>query len=151
MINLEAPIIPNKSIGGISIGDDFKSYLDYLQSESINFQIRSFDNGLAIISIDNGTIQVTISGEGIVLNLACRKKYMGLCKGLYFPGMNISEILAQSEKQLIIHGFLIIDRDFGFGFEIPREFEDCDYAENLPKDFIPERLYVFPEDQWGLN
>ena len=149
MINLEAPIIPSKSIGSINIGEKFSSYLDYLHNESIQFTREDFNSGLSIIIVERGTIEVTTDSEDVILNISCGKKYNGSCKEKYFVGMSISQILSESERQLILHGFLILDRDFGFGFEIPEEFENCDYAENLPEDFVPERIYVFPENQWG--
>ncbi|MEC4717737.1 hypothetical protein RY831_01115 [Noviherbaspirillum sp. CPCC 100848] len=64
------------------------------------------------------------------------------------PGMTIKEIKRHSTRQLVIHGFLIIDDEYGLGFSIANDFEDVDYVSQLPDDLILEELHVMSTEWW---
>ena len=63
--------------------------------------------------------------------------------------MSVAEIVAATQKQLLIHGFLVPDNNYGVCFNLPHPYDDdYDYISQLPNDLILEEVYVKDREWW---
>ncbi len=67
--------------------------------------------------------------------------------------MTVKQICDNSSKQLVIHGMLVIDKEFGAFFDIPESYEgvpcdDIDYVSQLPQNMVLNELHVKDREWW---
>ena len=67
--------------------------------------------------------------------------------------MRVGDIVRVTEHQVLLHGFLIVERQFGMAFSIPEDFrgvplDDVDRVEELPEEMILEELHVTDPEWW---
>lgn len=151
-MNIHAEIISGKSIADIEIGESIDSYLPAIYQENRKVELNVYDNpGIKLHSyrIDDGLITINADKNGTILNLSCRHPYKGKYQGKLYPGMSIAQIVAASQKQLLIHGYLVVDNDFGFCFNLPHPYDDdFDFISQLPNDLILGEVYVKDKEWW---
>ncbi|MCS3799198.1 hypothetical protein [Niastella sp. OAS944] len=151
-MNIHAEIISGKSIGDIEIGKPIDAYLTSIYQENRKVELNTFDHpGLKLHSykIDDGLITINADENGTILNVSCRSAYEGKYKGVLRPGMSVAQVVAATQKQLLIHGFLVVDNDFGFCFNLPSPYDDdLDHVSELPDDLVLEEVYVKDKEWW---
>jgi hypothetical protein len=151
-MNINADIISGKSIADIEIGQSIDSYLPAIYKDNRKVELNVYDNpGIKLHSyrIDDGLITINADENGTILNLSCRYPYKGKYQGKLYPGMTIAQIIAATQKQLLIHGYLVVDGDFGFCFNLPHPYDDDhDYISQLPGDLILGEVYVKDREWW---
>ena len=104
-MNINAEIISGKSIGDIEIGRSIDLYLPSIYQENRKVELNVYDNPgtkLHSYKIDGGLITINADQDGIILNLSCRSPYKGKYKGVLYPSMSIAQIIAATQKQLLI-------------------------------------------------
>lgn len=151
-MNINAEIVSGRSIGDIEIGKPIDPYLASVYQENRKVELNTYDNpGLKLHSyrIDDGLITINADENGTILNVSCRSPYKGKYKGKLHPGMSVAQVVAATQKQLLIHGFLVVDNDYGFCFNLPSPYDDdLDHISELPDDLILEEVYVKDKEWW---
>lgn len=151
-MNINAEIISGKSIGDIEIGKSIDAYLPSIYQENKKVEVNVYDNpGIKLHSyrIDDGLITINADEGGTILNVSCKSPYKGKYQGKLYPGMSVAQIVAATQKQLLIHGFLVVDNDFGFCFNLPHPYDDdLDHISELPDDLILDEVYVKDKEWW---
>jgi hypothetical protein len=151
-MNINAEIVSGRSLGDIEIGKPVDEYLAAIYQENRKVELNVYDNpGIKLYSyrIDDGLITINTNENGVILNLSCKRPYTGKYKGKLFPGMTVDEIVAATQKQLLIHGFLVVDADYGFCFNLPHPYDDdLDYISQLPNDLVLEEVCVKDKEWW---
>jgi hypothetical protein len=149
-------IVSGRSIGGIHLGADIDTVLADLRTRQISFSDQFFSNfnrTYRKLGIHPHSLDVVADDTGLIVRLWCRTGYSGTYKGAFFPGMCVDEICALSTKQLVIHGMLILDGDFGAGFSIPERYkdglyDDVDSVKELPGAMVLDELHVMHPEWW---
>lgn len=155
-LSLDADIIPSESLGGIRIGEDIDVVIHHLEEENIPFAHSTFVNlgqSFRRLSISDEAISLVADESGNVVRVWCTESYKGSCKSYLRPGMTVGEVVACTEKQMIIHGVLVVDGEFGAGFNVPDQYEgrfydDVDSADDLPSDMPLRELHVMDREWW---
>ncbi len=155
-MNLHADIVPNESIGGIQIGQDANPVLQELEDNGVRFSKSTFLNSeqqFHRISINNGALYLIANSSGKIVRIWCTDLYKGSYKSVLRPGMTVSEAVERTGKQLVIHGMLILDGEFGMGFSIPDKFEgkfydDIESVNDLPGHMKLDELHVMHREWW---
>ncbi len=67
--------------------------------------------------------------------------------------MTVSEAVACTGRQIVIHGRLVLDGEFGMGFNIPdtyggKFYDDVDSVDDLPGEMKLEELHIMNRDWW---
>lgn len=149
MINYSADIIPGKSIADICIEDNLSDVLSRVYLKTKQLSINKFSKEYTQYIVDNGIISFVINNHASrIINISCKKPYNGKYNHIFEPGLTVKEIIKYSTKQMLLHGFLIIDGIYGLGYNLTNYYEDCDYIDQLPKNLILEELYVMQNDWW---
>ncbi len=155
-LNIDADIVPGESLGGIKIGQDIDAVMRHLEDENVPFAASAFSNSdcsFRRLSIIDGVISLVADESGDILRIWCTGLYRGTYKSAMRPGMTVSEVVACSEKQAIVHGVLVLDGEFGVGFSVPDKYEgkfydDVDNVNELPGDMKLEELHVMHREWW---
>ncbi|MCE9605834.1 MAG: hypothetical protein K8U03_13140 [Planctomycetia bacterium] len=155
-MDLKADIISGKSIAGIGIGEDIGVVLSNLRDDHVSFVESAFENhemGFKKLDIADAKVSVIANDTGRIVRLFCRPGYLGKYKAVFFPGMSVKRIRQHSSKQLIMHGVLMVNDDYGAGFSIPdlyegKQYDDVDHIAELPDGMILEELNVMASEWW---
>jgi len=149
MINNTDKIIPGKSLGGININDPLDTVLEKIVQSGYSYQTFNFSADYTQFVLNSGEIKFVINNNSkLVANICCTKPYKGKSLGVYGPGISIKNLIDISEKQIILHGFIIVDGVFEMGYNLPNEFEELDEVHDLPANFVLEELYIMKENWW---
>src|SRR4051794_20438428 len=120
-MDMDADIIPGHSIAGIRLGAEIVSILDEIQREGIAYTestLEHFGRKYDLITVANDRLTIVADDTGRVLRLWCRTGYSGDYNRTFRPGMTVSEVRKKSIKQLVIHGFIVLDGEFGAAFSV---------------------------------
>lgn len=155
-MDLEADIISGSSIAGIGIGEEYDDLLSNLSDNGVAFvesTFKSLGQQFKKLDIADAKVSVVADDTGRIVRLCCRPGYLGKCKAVLFPGMSVRSIRKHSSKQLIMHGVLMVNDDFGIGFSIPdvyegTQYDDVDHITQLPEGMILEELNVMAPEWW---
>lgn len=154
MIDLSLPIKPGVSCGGILIGDNIANYMSNLYQQFADVQVVEYKNTKHPVTsyiINKGVLRINTSEAGDILSIGCSKGYKGLCKGIYGPGITVEHLLKVSSQQNLLHGAIILDRDFGFYFPIPYPHDElADSIQDLPLQLRLDVLHV-ENVAWWIN
>lgn len=144
IIGLDMDIIPGKSVGGISLGDNIDDIIRCVgQSYSVdktNFSNHTGD--YSFYKIQGGAISFTTNNHGIVVALWCEPPYQGSFDNKLYPGITALEIRRKSKRQDIIKGYLVIDRDLTIYFGMPDDIDDFNFFTDLDDETTFNELYV---------
>ncbi len=110
-------------------------------------------NILNLAEKQKGFVYESANLSGRVVRIWCTDLYKGSYKSVFRPGMTVSEAVDRTGKQLVIHGMLILDGEFGMGFNIPDKFDrkfydDIESANDLPGHMKLEELQVMHCEWW---
>ncbi|ELY2857425.1 hypothetical protein SMC92_004589 [Cronobacter dublinensis] len=144
VINLVSDIIPGKSIGGISLGDNVVDIIECIGDE-FTIDVFSFENfGVKYFcyKINNGAISFTCNESGNIISLWCEPPYLGSFNKKLYPGITVGELKKISKKQSIIKGYLVIDNNKLIYYGMPDDIDDFNHFSDLDDDVIFNELYV---------
>ncbi|NBF02172.1 hypothetical protein GV819_07685 [Pseudomonas sp. Fl5BN2] len=132
-------IIPGVSIGGVSIGEQIDNIAKtILKSEHL---LEKTPNALIII---NGLITAYHDSEGIISAVSCNEKFQGKYMDKLWPGITVSEVLANSKAQMAWSGFVQVDQLRGVGLSLPEELDDFEsLSDILDPDYVFNELWVY--------
>ncbi|CAA0149803.1 hypothetical protein V3A08_11210 [Tenacibaculum maritimum] len=151
MINFKEKIVSGKSIAGIHIGNTIDDILSEVYTKGYELDIQDFSNNpVPVIRyiIDKGIIKIVASTKGIVKAIFCSNGYEGRYNDIFYPNMTVDQIIKKSEYQIFLHGTLMVNKDFGVGYNVPEEYSHLDYVDQLPKDLLLTEMFVMKEDWW---
>lgn len=69
-------------------------------------------------------MKINTLDAGDIISISCGEGYQGRYKDVFYPGISVGDVLRVSEKQNLLHGALIVDRDFGFYFPLPSPHDE---------------------------
>ncbi|MDX5631066.1 MULTISPECIES: hypothetical protein [unclassified Brenneria] len=151
MIDINADIISNKSIGNISLRDNVNDYLSDMYS---NHTIRFFDyllpdNEKRMAYVIDETITVATLADGLITSVGCNEKYKGYYMNSLHTGMRMSDIIKLTDNQRIFNGCIILNDDFGFSIDLPAPYDEiADDIDHIPLDLILKEMRVADYYLW---
>jgi len=151
MLDFSKEIIPYKSAGNVSLGDNINNYLSDIYKNH-NVKISEYiipDNEKRASYFIDETLRITTLCDGEVISIGCNNRYKGKCMGLFYSGQTLAQIIQNSTRQRVFHGCVIIDNNFGFSFELPAPYDEIgDSIEHLPLDLELTMLRVVDLSSW---
>lgn len=151
MIDIDADIISNKSIGNIALGDNIERYLSEMYS---NHTVRFFDCFLPddekrMAYVVDETITIATLADGLITSVGCNEKYKGYYMNSLHTGMRMVDIIKLTDKQRIFNGCIIINDDFGFSIDLPEPYDEiADDIDHIPLDLILKEIRVADYYSW---
>ena len=140
-----APIISGHSLGGIVLGTHVDPVLAEAYAEGRQVEFIVYTHGDKVqhtYRIDGGTVTVNANAQGAIVSLSCQPPYQGTYEGKLWPGMSVAQIKAVTQKQMLIFSVLVLDNEWGVCFELPPPYDEYDYIDEMPDDFILNKLFV---------
>jgi len=136
---LNSEIIPGVSLGGISIGETIDSVFERFSEK---YEIEILDE---VALLDGGLISIGYaSSSGVVHSVMCGAQFPGNYKGILWAGMNVSDVIARTKKQIAFGGCVVVDGIQGIGLPLPSSFDDFEkITDFLSLDHVFENLSVF--------
>lgn len=155
-MDLNAEIISGKSLANISIGTSIDRLLSVLRNDKIphvQSQFVSFNRRYELLTIFGGVVAVAADEARIIRRLSAGIGYIGRCKRGFHPGMTVKEVCDKSTKQLVVHGMIVMDGDFGIFFDVPethqnQHYDDIDSIKQLPREMVLSELHVMHPEWW---
>lgn len=143
-INLDENIIPGKSIGGISLGDNVNDIIKCIEAEyCINvIEFENFGVKYLCYKINDGAISFTVNDTGHIVSLWCEPPYKGSFNGKLYPGITARKLKEISSIQTIIKGYLVIDNNPLIYYGMPDDIDDFNCFSDLDDDVFFNELYV---------
>jgi hypothetical protein len=151
-MNINLEIVSGKSVAGIEIGENISKYLEDIYDGKYNVESIRYNNPNGVfhsynINMDLITINTLESGE--IISITCNQEYSGKYRNQLHTGMSVENIIKNSNKQLILHGCLIVNNDFGFYFILPSPYDEiADNITQLPKDLVLNYIHVENIEWW---
>lgn len=149
------PIVPGVSIGGVCLGDNAQKIVEELERTGVVVSRKVFEN------FGRSFSEWEIKGWGLqfveearkIIRVSCSSGYAGRYRQTFYPGMSVRQIVEASDKQLCVHGTVVVDGEFGVFYDVPeiydgQLFDDVDSIRQLPDEMILERLNVMSRDWW---
>ncbi|MBW8809190.1 MAG: hypothetical protein JF591_10230 [Lysobacter sp.] len=149
-MNLDADIVPGRSIGGIVLGQEALGLIERLQQRHRVSARPALNPDYTCYDIDEAMTIVVGNRDFVVANLAARRGYRGRLFGYIHAGMRVHELIAGAPSALLkaIHPhneFVYLDRAESVGFLLPPQYDDAaDRIEHLPPELVLDTLYVMP-------
>lgn len=149
-MNLDADIVPGRSIGGLVLGQQALEPIERLQRHARVIARPALNPDYTCYDIDEAMTIVVDNRDFLVANLAARSGYRGRLFGYIHAGMRVHELIAGASSVLLkaIHPhneFVYLDRAESVGFLLPPQYDDvADRIEHLPVDLVLDALYVMP-------
>lgn len=145
MLNNE--ITPNRSIGGICLGQDIYEILDRLDKQTAHPISIPSDS---CVKIGNALIDIYFDPEsGRISQISCGADFHGFYKtkkGRIKAGMSVADILQNTATQTAWGGFVKVDGLHGIGFPLPDGYDDFSkLTDFLDYGFVFPELSVYPE------
>lgn len=136
---LSSEIIPGVSLGGIFIGETIDSVFERFSEK---YEIEILDE---VALFDGGLISIGYaSSSGVVHSMMCGAGFTGNYKGILWAGMNVSDVIARTKKQIAFGGCVVVDGIQGIGLSLPSSFDDFEkITDFLSLDHVFEKLSVF--------
>lgn len=144
MISLDAEVVPGKSIGGISLGDNASDVIKSAAGKfSVDFlEFENFGVKYVCCKIEGGAISFSYNEDGKVVSLWCEPPYRGGGDRRFYPGITAGKLRRVSRKQEIIKGYLVVDDNYSVYYGMPDDIDDFDHFSDLDDDVVFSELYV---------
>ncbi|MCA4825807.1 MAG: hypothetical protein KJJ56_20820, partial [Serratia rubidaea] len=145
MIDINADIISNKSIGNVVLGENVDRYLNDMYS---NHTVRFFDYFLPddekrMAYVVDEIITIATLSNGLIISVGCNEKYKGRYMNSLCTGMRMSDVIKLTNEQRIFNGCIIVNDDFGFSIELPTPYDEiADGIEQVPLDLVLKEMRV---------
>lgn len=149
-MNLDADIVPGRSIGGIALGQEALGLIERLQQRCRVSARPALNPDYTCYDIDEAMTIVVANRDFVVANLAARSAYRGRLFGYIHAGMRVHDLIAGACSAVLkaIHPhneFVYLDRAESVAFLLPPHYDDvADRIEHLPPDLVLDTLYVMP-------
>lgn len=148
-MNLDADIVPGRSIAGLTLGEDALELIVRLQQQHSVKEIPGMNPNFARYEIDEALRLVVDSRDFKIVELAALVGYRRPLFGYVRAGMSVRELIVGAPSALLkqIHLFndmLYLDRAESVGFLLPPQYDDFDRIDDLPGDFVLDALHVVP-------
>lgn len=149
-MNLDADIVPGRSIGGIVLGEQALELIERLQQRARVVARPALNPDYTRYDIDETITIVVDNRDFLVVNLAARSGYRGRLFGYIHAGIRVHDLIAGASSALLqaIHPhneFVYLDRAESVGFLLPPQYDDAaDRIEHLPTELVLDMLYVMP-------
>lgn len=138
-MNITNIIIPGKSIGGISIGENVFDVQKRIQS---HYDVKMSNENS--ISINDNMITLYYGKNGIISEISCSNKFDGVYDNKLWAGMTVADIIKNTSSQVVWSGFVQVDNINGIGLPLPNEYDDFEkITDFLDLDFVFEELWVY--------
>lgn len=150
MIDLDADILPGRSLGGFVLGESALERVVGLEPRHRVVQWPAPDPRWTCVRIDEALMLVVDNRDFVVVNLAALAGYRGRLFGYVRAGICVHELIAGAPSALLkamhLHNqFLYLDRAESVGFLLPPQYDDAvDRIEDLPPQLVLEALYLMP-------
>ncbi|CAE1142184.1 hypothetical protein ACWA06_18105 [Serratia rhizosphaerae] len=151
MIDINADIISNKSIGNVVLGENVDRYLNDMYS---NHTVRFFDYFLPddekrMAYVVDEIITIATLSNGLIISVGCNEKYKGRYMNSLCTGMRMSDVIKLTNEQRIFNGCIIVNDDFGFSIELPTPYDEiADGIEQVPLDLVLKEMRVADYHSW---
>lgn len=151
MIDINADIISNKSIGNVVLGENVDRYLNDMYS---NHTVRFFDYFLPddekrMAYVVDEIITIATLSNGLIISVGCNEKYKGRYMNSLCTGMRMSDVINLTNEQRIFNGCIIVNDDFGFSIELPTPYDEiADDIEHVPLDLVLKEMRVADYYSW---
>ncbi|MBN7136124.1 hypothetical protein A7A76_15375 [Lysobacter enzymogenes] len=149
-MDLDADIVPGRSLGGFALGESALARVVELEQRHQVRQWLALDPRYTCVRIDDALLLIVDNCDFAVVDLAALAGYRGRLFGYIGPGLSVRELIAGASSALLAamsldDGFLYLDRERSVGFELPAEHQDSvDRIEDLPEILVLEVLHVMP-------
>ena len=149
IIDLTAPIISGKGAGGLEVEQSLSEFRTWLLQSSIQNSTKIFESKLfhgiyALYSFYNGAIEIIVDITcGDIIRIGCSHGYLGETQNKIRVGLDLKEVLKLDPELVKWNNFLQSKRYKGLLIEVPGEYDDFDYINELP-NFLIERISVVP-------
>ncbi|MFP1860120.1 hypothetical protein [Lonsdalea quercina] len=151
MIDMNADIISNTSIGNIVLGENIDRYLNDIY---LNHIFRSFDYFLPddekrMAYVIDETITIATLSDGLIKSIGCNEKYKGCYMNSLRTGMRMTDIIKLTDNQRIFNGCIIVNDDFGLSIDLPAPYDEiADDIEHVPLELILKEIRVADYYSW---
>ena len=138
-MNISNIIIPGKSIGGISIGENVFDVQKRIHS---HYDVKLSDGNS--MSINDNMITLYYGKNGIISEISCSSKFNGVYDNKLWAGMTVEDVIRNTSSQVAWSGFVQVDNINGIGLPLPNEYDDFEkITDFLDLDFVFEELWVY--------
>ena len=138
-MNINHTIIPGKSIGGISIGENVFDVRKRIQS---CYNIEVLDE--SSISINDKMITLYHGKNGIINEISCNSKFNGVFDNKLWAGITVEDVIKNTSSQVAWSGFVQVDNIKSIGLSLPNECDDFEIITDfLDLDFVFEELWIY--------
>ncbi|MEN3753037.1 hypothetical protein [Mangrovibacter yixingensis] len=137
-------IVPGKSIGGISLGDNVDEIILSL-GENVPFETFEFENfgtKYRCYRLTKEGLSFTTDEQGKIIALWCEPSYNGRFNGRLYPGITAKELRAVTRKQILVKGYLVVDDIYNLYFGMPDDIDDFNSFSDIDDDACFNELYV---------
>lgn len=145
MIDFSADIVSGTSIGNIYLREQVGSVIDCLLADGFTVDITDYPEHpvpSTSYSICSGTIRLTSDTAGTIVAMSCNSMYKGKYREVYHPGMTLAEVLSRSSRLHLVAGVLVVDLDFGAGFQLTEDWDWVDHVSQLPPHLVLDEMFV---------
>lgn len=137
-MDISTVIIPGRSLGGISIGEQTDDVILRLSEGYI------ITRGLNCTSINEGLISIYHNEAGIISALSCNSSFPGRYSSKLWPGMTVLDVIKNTTTQVAWAGYVMVDNLEGVGLSLPEERDDFEnILDEFDVDYIFEELWVY--------
>lgn len=137
-MDLTTSIVPKKSLGGISIGEQIA---DVIARLSPDHTIEKKENST---TISGGLITAYHNESGIISALSCNSKFKDNYLNKLWPGMTVAEVMKHTSTQIAWSGFVQVDRIEGIGLSLADDHDDFErLTDEFDSSYIFEELWVY--------
>lgn len=144
VVDIDAHILPGIGIGNIKLDTQLFELKNWILYNSFiknndSLVVTAF-NGIFLLYDCNNVIQFIVNAvESKIVRVSCMKGYRGFYKEAIRPGNTFFELLKVESDFEINNGVLVSKNSPGLEIDLPDEFEDIDYVNELP-DFVLEKV-----------
>lgn len=147
-MDLDADILPGRSIAGLTLGEDALELIVGLQQQCSVKERRTNYPSSTCYEVDEAVIVIVNNVDFKIIDLAAMPGYRGRLYGYIRAGMSVRELIAGASSALLKHihlynEILYLDRAESVGFLLPPEYDDIGGVDCLPDDLALNALYVW--------
>lgn len=136
-MELTTSIVPRKSLGGISIGEQIADVIARLSSDC---NIEKKENSTII----GGLITAYHDESGLISSLSCNSNFKGNYLNKLWPGMTVADVMKHTSTQIAWSGFVQVDRIEGIGLSLADDHDDFErLTDEFDSSYVFEELWIY--------
>lgn len=137
-MDVTTSIIPGKSLGGISIGEQIADVIAQLSSD---YTVEKKQNSTII---SGGLITAYHDGSGLISSLSCNSNFKGNYLNKLWPGMTVADLMEHTSTQIAWSGFVQVDCIEGIGLSLTDDHDDFEsLTDEFGSSYVFEELWVY--------